>query len=121
MYINAWLDCTNPFISVHNKFDDDVLAHFNTKKVNQLIKDGDITIAELQSSDLSIQMDVITDLIAIQSGEKIKKQIKSMGLSITKRKPKLPQAHPPKLGSQFSQQREIYAGNLLSAPALKVI
>ena len=40
VYINAWLDCSHPFISIHNKFDDDVLLHFNEDKVNQLFESG---------------------------------------------------------------------------------
>ena len=109
IYINAWLDCSNPFISLHNKFDDDVLAHFNTERVTQLIEDGELVVEDLQSSDPLIQMDVISDLIAIQSGEAIKKQIVNMSLAMKRREPK-----PEK-------QYAIQVANLFPAPILKAI
>ena len=75
IYINAWLDCSNPFISLHNKLNDDLLAHFNTEKVKQLIDNGEIYIEDLQSTNEQIQLDVVTNLLAIKTNENIKKQM----------------------------------------------
>lgn len=85
MYIDAWLDCSNPYISIHNKFDDDVLVHFNAEKVEQLICEGDVVVEDLQSTDPSVQLDTITSLMAIQKGESIKQQILEVGASIKQR------------------------------------
>jgi len=89
IYINAWLDCSNPYISILNKFDDDLLVHFNAESVNQLIEDGDVFIEDLQSTDPDIQMEVATNLIAIKSVENIKQQINDMSTTLTRREPTL--------------------------------
>lgn len=85
IYINAWLDCSNPFISIHNKFDDDLLVHFNAEGVSQLIEDGEILVEDLQSTDPDIQMEIATNLIAFKSSEKIKQQINDMSTTLNKR------------------------------------
>ena len=87
IYINAWLDCNNPYISIHNKFDDDLLVHFNSESVNQLIEDGDVFVEDLQSTDPDIQMEIATNLIALNSSEKIKQQIHSISTLLNTRKP----------------------------------
>lgn len=87
IYINAWLDCRHPFISIHNRFNDDLLVYFNEKEVNQLIANGEITIADLHSTDPNIQMEVITDLIAIKSSQKVQKQVSTLGTQLRKRQP----------------------------------
>ena len=87
IYINAWLDCSHPFISIHNKFDDDLLVHFNAESVNQLIEEGDVFIEDLQSTDLDIQMEVATNLIAIKSDETIKQQITDISSTLKRREP----------------------------------
>ena len=89
IYINAWLDCSNPFISIHNKFDDDLLVHFNAESVSQLIEDGEVFIEDLQSTDPDMQMEVATNLIAIKSFENIKQQINNMCTTLTRREPTL--------------------------------
>lgn len=87
IYINAWLDCSHPFISIHNKFNDDLLVHFNAESVNQLIEDGEVFIEDLQSTDPDIQMEIATNLIAIKSGETIKQQITEMSTTLKRREP----------------------------------
>ena len=87
IYINAWLDCSNPYISIHNKFDDDLLAHFNSESVNQLIEDGDVFVEDLQSTDPDIQMEIATYLIALKSSERIQQQIYSLSNLLKTREP----------------------------------
>ncbi|HIP95348.1 MAG TPA: hypothetical protein EYH20_08440, partial [Leucothrix sp.] len=87
IYINAWLDCSNPFISIHNKFDDDLLVHFNAESVSQLIEDGEVFIEDLHSTDPDIQMEVAANLITIKSFENIKQQINDMCTTLTRREP----------------------------------
>ena len=87
IYINAWLDCSNPYISIHNKFDDDLLAHFNSESVNQLIEDGDVFVEDLQSTDPDIQMEVATNLIALKTSERIQQQIHNLSTLLNTRKP----------------------------------
>jgi hypothetical protein len=87
IYINAWLDCSNPYISIHNKFDDDLLVHFNAESVSQLIEEGEVFIEDLQSTDLDVQMDVATHLIALKSSERIKQQVHSISTLLKTREP----------------------------------
>ncbi len=88
MYINAWLDCSKPFISIHNKFDDDVLLYLNTEKVRQLLESGDICVEDFQITDDDQQLDVIANLLAIKSSERIKEQLKDLQGTIKERTPK---------------------------------
>lgn len=83
IYINAWLDCSSPFISLHKKADDDLFAYFNTDKVNRILDSGDITLEDLQSTNLKTQSSTIKYLIALDSVEKIKRQIKSLNIEAT--------------------------------------
>ena len=87
IYINAWLDCSSPYISIHNKFDDDLLVHFNAESVNQLIEDGEVFVEDLQSTDPDIQMEIATNLIALKSSERIKQQIHKLATSLKTREP----------------------------------
>lgn len=84
-YINAWLDCSNPYISLHNKSDGDLLAHFNVSKVHEILESGDLTLEELQSTDTETQSSIIQYLVALKSAQKIKKQLKKMGSEINER------------------------------------
>ena len=86
IYINAWLDCRHPFISIHNKVNDDLLAYFNSEEANQLIENGEITLNDLQSTDPKTQMEVVTNLIEIKSNEKIQPQINNISRQIKQRK-----------------------------------
>ncbi len=87
IYINAWLDCSSPFISIHNKYDDDLLVHFNAESVNQLIKDGEVFLEDLQSIDPDIQMEIAISLIALKSRERIKQQIYGISKTLQTREP----------------------------------
>ena len=87
IYINAWLDCSNPYISIHNKLDDELLVHFNAKSVNQLIEDGEVSVEDLQSTDPDIQMDVATHLIALKSSERITQKIHNLATILNTREP----------------------------------
>lgn len=116
MYINAWLDCSNPFISIHNKYNDDVLAHFNAEKVNQLFKDGEISVEDLQSTEPGIQINVITNLIAFQSRETIKRQISDMSLLLKKRR-----AEPQKIIATKREKQRIPIEQLFPSPIMKVV
>ena len=87
IYINAWLDCSNPFISIHNKYDDDLLAYFDTTETKQLIEGGEITVEDLHSTNPETQTQLIIDLIAIKSSESIKQQIGNISFQLKKRNP----------------------------------
>lgn len=85
VYINAWLDCKSPFISLHNKFDDDLLLHFNSKRVEQLIDDGEIHIEDLKSTDSDVQIELISTLMAVKSQDKIHKQMVEISSTLNRR------------------------------------
>ena len=115
IYINAWLDCSNPFISIHNKFNDDLLVHFNAESVSQLIEDGEVLIEDLQSTDPDIQMEVATNLIAIKSFENIKQQINNMCTTLTRREPTLTKDNISALKKPKIQTADLFPSPLLQS------
>ena len=115
IYINAWLDCSNPFISIHNKFDDDLLAHFNAKSVNQLIEDGEIFIEDLQSTDPDIQMEIATNLIAIKSSETIKQQISDMSDTLKRREANVTRDNIRTIKKPKTQITDLFPSSLLQS------
>ncbi|MEH6458160.1 MAG: hypothetical protein V7749_17655 [Cocleimonas sp.] len=73
--INAWLDCSHPFISLHNKNDGDLMAYFNADKINSLIDGGEITVEELQSNSLDSQIETISTLLTIKQQDAIYRRL----------------------------------------------
>ena len=73
--INAWLDCSHPFISLHNKNDGDLMAYFNADKIISLIENGEITVDDLQSNSLDSQIETITTLLSIKQQDAIYKRL----------------------------------------------
>lgn len=80
--INAWLDCSHPFISLHNKNDGDLMAYFNADKINSLIDGGEITVEELQSNNLDSQIETITTLLSIKQQEAVFKRLQDMRFTL---------------------------------------
>ena len=117
IYINAWLDCSHPFISIHNKFDDDLLVYFNAESVNQLIEGGEVSVDDLQSTDLDMQMEIVTNLMAIKSGETIKQQMTEMSKALIKR------CEPVVVVNKVATNRKpkIQIANLFSSPLLQSV
>jgi len=85
IYINAWLDCSRPSISIHNKLDDDLLAHFDSESVELLIESGELSVEDLKSTNRSVLADVITTLLAIKSSKAITEQMQDIGASLVRR------------------------------------
>ncbi len=75
LYINAWLDCSNPFIAIYNKNNDELMAHFNAGELSEVIEQGDITLEELRSTDTIQQLETISTLLAKKAKETIREQI----------------------------------------------
>jgi len=84
--INAWLDCSHPFISLHNKNDGDLMAYFNSDKINELIATGDITVDELKSTNQTSNIETVTTLLSIQQQEAIYKRLQETRFTIAERK-----------------------------------
>lgn len=84
--INAWLDCSHPFISLHNKNDGDLMAYFNSDKINELIATGDITVDELQSTNQVSNIETVTTLLSIKQQEAIYKRLQETRFTIGERK-----------------------------------
>ena len=88
--INAWLDCSHPFISLHNKNDGDLMAYFNSEKINKLIETGDITVDELQSTNQSSNIETVTTLLSIQQQEAVFKRLQKTRFTLKVREKKTP-------------------------------
>ena len=88
--INAWLDCSHPFISLHNKNDGDLMAYFNSEKINELIETGDITVDELQSTNQNSNIETVTTLLSIQQQEAVFKRLQETRFTLKVREKKSP-------------------------------
>ena len=84
--INAWLDCSHPFISLHNKNDGDLMAYFNSDKINELIATGDITVDELQSTNQASNIETVTTLLSIQQQEAVYKRLQETRFAIVEKR-----------------------------------
>ncbi len=76
VYVNAWLDCHHPYIAVHNKNDGDVMAFFNSTKVNQLIESGEVSIEDFESSDENTRAELISTLLRVKFTDSVEKENK---------------------------------------------
>ena len=101
--INAWLDCSHPFISLHNKNDGDLMAYFNSDKINELIATGDITVDELQSSNQASNIETVTTLLSIQQQEAIYKRLQDTRFTIVERRKEKSQSINQKTKTKPSQ------------------
>jgi len=90
IYVNAWLDCRNPYISIHNKHDGDLMAFFNSSKVNQLIESGEVSVADFESSDENTKTELISTLLTVNFSDSIKDEIKKRSQSIKTRQVNCP-------------------------------
>ncbi|GAA0417158.1 hypothetical protein GCM10009133_27060 [Cocleimonas flava] len=80
IYVNAWLDCHNPHISIHNKFDGDLMAFFNSQKVSQLIESGEVSVSDFESSDENTRSELISTLLSFKFSDSMKDEFdKKMG------------------------------------------
>ena len=86
IYVNAWLDCRNPYIAIHNKHDGDLMAYFNSNKVHQLIESGEVTVEDFESSDENTRTELISTLLTVKFADSIKDELKKRGSSIKSRK-----------------------------------
>lgn len=73
--INAWLDCSHPFISLHNKNDGDLMAYFNADKINSLIDKGEITVDDFKTNSVDSQIETITTLLSIKQQDAVLKRL----------------------------------------------
>lgn len=90
IYVNAWLDCRNPYITIHNKRDGDLMAFFNSEKVNELIETGEVSIADFESLNESETEELISTLLTINFADSIKDEIKKRSESMTTRQANYP-------------------------------
>ncbi len=91
--INAWLDCSHPFISLHNKNDGDLMAYFNSEKINSLIDDGEITVEDFQSNSMDSQIETITTLLSIKQQDAIFRRLQDTRFTFKLRE-KSTKTHP---------------------------
>ncbi len=116
IYINAWLDCSHPFISIHDKFDDDLLAYFNAEDIRQLIENGEVFIDDLQSTDPDTQIKVATDLITFKSSKRIKQQITDISTQLKKR-----EYAPVTDQKRAAQKPKLHITDLFPSPLLQSV
>ncbi|MCK5897198.1 MAG: hypothetical protein KAG20_10345 [Cocleimonas sp.] len=90
LYLNAWLDCTHPEITIKNSTTNETLVHFSALEIDALFESGEITLEELSSNDMTIQQEVIKTLFLSRIMINFKQQLHSIGKNIQHRKSLLP-------------------------------
>ena len=105
--INAWLDCSHPFISLHNKQDGDLMAYFNSEKINSLIDNGEITVEDLQSNDVTNQMETITTLLSIKQQDAIFRRLQDTRFTFKQRIKNSPKAENIQTSNSRKPSQEI--------------
>lgn len=90
LYLNAWLDCTHPKMTINNRKTNEVLANFNAVEIRELFASGDITLDELNSNDTAVQQELIKTLFLSRIMINFKQQLHDMGKDLKQRTRKMP-------------------------------
>ncbi|MCK5902602.1 MAG: hypothetical protein KAG28_05580 [Cocleimonas sp.] len=85
IYINAWLDCSHPQLTINNKETGEILADFTAKEINQLFDAGDITLEELSDNNQQTQQALIKTLFLCKITTNFKQQLKGLSNRLEQR------------------------------------
>lgn len=61
-YINAWLDHPKPFINVHQRDTNQLVAHFSGADLVQVMQEGDFCLNDFYDADKHQQQEIVRDL-----------------------------------------------------------
>lgn len=84
-YINAWLDRADPFVSLHNKQTDEVVAHFEKAQLQTCLEQGDFCVAELCSADQRVQQELVKCLLLMHCSQDLHSQLINMSQQCQRR------------------------------------
>jgi ABC-type transport system involved in Fe-S cluster assembly fused permease/ATPase subunit len=90
LYLNAWLDCAHPKMTINNRNTNEVLANFNALEIEELFASGEITLDELNSNDPTIQQELIKTLFLSRIMINFKQQLHDMGKGLKQRTREMP-------------------------------
>lgn len=85
IYVNAWLDCDKPRVTVKDKISGRTIARFNTQEVTDMFDRGDVCLEDFYRSDTPSKIELIKTLLLISCTKSLKKQLDGMHKSIAKR------------------------------------
>ncbi len=85
--INAWLDCSSPHITITDSKTGDLLIHYNKTDIASLFYQGEISLDEVQSTDATVQEELVISLLLFKSTQAIEQQLEDAFLNLKQRDP----------------------------------
>lgn len=77
-YINAWLDRADPFISLHNRHTDEVVARFDRHELQACLDQGDFCLQELCDPCQRAQQELVKCLLLAQCARNARCQVEGL-------------------------------------------
>lgn len=75
LYIDAWLDRTNPYIRIIDQDSGEVITEFEGEEVHECLERGDICVQDLYCSTPRTQHEVVKHLLLTRCGKSLMEQI----------------------------------------------
>lgn len=81
-YIDAWLDCPNPYVKVVNKNNQQVMADFSGRELSKAFEQGDIYMTDFLDADGASQLELIKSLLLLRCCQNIYRDIQNINQSV---------------------------------------
>ena len=85
-YIDAWLDCSQPYVQVKNKQNRKVVADFSSEELKNAIEQGDICLSDFFDTSVAAQLELIKSLLLLRCCVDMGKDLKAACDTAVKRR-----------------------------------
>lgn len=75
LYIDAWLDRTNPYIRIIDQESGDVITQFEGEEVNECLERGHICVRDLCCNTPRAQHEIVKHLLLTRCGKSLVEQL----------------------------------------------
>ena len=77
-YVNAWLDRSDPFISLHNRDTGETVARFEKEALQECLDQGEFCLSELCDPSPRVQQELVKCLLLAQCYRDVHHQLESI-------------------------------------------
>ncbi|PID46846.1 MAG: hypothetical protein CSB47_01805 [Proteobacteria bacterium] len=88
-YVDAWLDCPEPYVRVINKRSRQVLADFSGETLCTAIEQGDICVSDFFEQDDVSKLELVKSLLLLRCGQDICQDVQTINQEVNHRSPQL--------------------------------
>lgn len=88
-YINAWLNRSNPFISICDRNNDEELMRFEQQELQKYITTGDLCLSDFCISSPHEQQMLVKELLLLRCCRVLRTDINELSCQLKKRRPKV--------------------------------